>query len=68
MTKTYVVVTGEGGELSSGVPACDIQRVAQAHADRLAETVYYSLTGGADLDPDDDTDIGTAVRPREDGR
>lgn len=60
---SYTVVTGEGGELASGVSAQDIERVAQAHADRLGETVYYSETGGADLDENDDEDLGVAVEP-----
>lgn len=58
----YTVVTGDGNELCSGVSEYEIERVAQAWADRLAETVYYS--SGADLDPEDDDDIGTAVEPR----
>lgn len=61
---TYTVVTGEGAELCNGVPEQEIERVAQAHADELGETVYYSQSGGADLDEDDDEDIGTAVEPR----
>lgn len=62
---TYCVVTGEGAELTSGVSAAEIERVAQAHADRLGETVYYSESGGADLDEDDDEDLGTAVEPSQ---
>lgn len=61
---SYTVVTGEGGELASGVPAQEIERVAQAHADRIGETVYYSEMGGSDLDEDDDENLGVAVEPR----
>ena len=66
MMKAYTVITGDGHELCSGVSEHEIVSVAQAHADRLAETVYYGETGGADLDPDDDEDIGIAVYPRID--
>lgn len=62
--KTYTVVTGEGHELCSGVSEQDIERIAQSHADSLAERVYYSESGGAGLDPDDEEDIGTAIEPR----
>lgn len=60
---TYIVVTGDGNELCNGVSAYEIERVAQGWADHLGETVYYSESGGADLDPDDDEDIGTPVYP-----
>ena len=56
---TYIVVTGDGNELCNGVSEHEIKRIAQEHADNLAETVYYSESGGAD-----DEDIGTAVEPR----
>lgn len=63
MSKIYMVVTGDGGELCNGVSESEIKRVAQAHANRLRETVYYSESGGADLDSGDDEDIGIAVEP-----
>lgn len=62
--KTYTVVTGDGNELCDGASAYEIERVAQGWADHLGQTVYYGESGGADLDPDDDEDIGTAVHPR----
>lgn len=65
---TYIVVTGDGDELCNGVSEREIERVAQSHADRLAETVYYSEMGGADLDADNDEDVGTAVEPRTGAR
>lgn len=54
----YMVTTGNGDMLCDGVSEHEIERVAQALADRLAETVYY-FENGADLD-----DEGIAVEPR----
>lgn len=57
----YMVKTGNGNVLCDGVSEHEIKRTAQAWADRLAETVYYSESGtGPDLDEDE----GVAVKPR----
>src|SRR5690606_31539248 len=56
----YTVMTGDGDLLCDGVSEHEIARIAQAWADRLAETVYYTESSIA---PDDE-DIGTAVEPR----
>lgn len=53
----YIVLTGDGTTLCDGVSDYKIERVAQAWADRLAKTVYYSESGS-----EDDEDI--AVEPR----
>src|SRR5690554_1650614 len=58
----YTVTTGNGDLLCDGVPEHEIERIAQAWADRLAETVYY-IESDADLDADDE-DVGIAVKPR----
>lgn len=58
----YIVMTGDGDLLCDGVSEYEIERVAQAWADRLAETVYY-IESGTDLDSDDE-DEGIAVEPR----
>ena len=58
----YMVTTGDGDLLCDGVPAHEIERIAQEWADRLAETVYY-IESGTDLDSDDE-DEGVAVKPR----
>lgn len=64
MTIYYMVMTGHGDLLCDGVSEYEIERVAQAWADRLAETVYYSKSGGADLDSEDD-DEDIAVEPQD---
>lgn len=53
----YIVMTGDGDLLCAGVSEHEIERIAQAWADRLAETVYYSADS-------DDEDTVTAVEPR----
>lgn len=58
----YTVTTGNGDLLCDGVSEHEIERIAQAWADRLAETVYY-IESGTDLDSDDE-DEGVAVEPR----
>ena len=59
-TTNYIVMTGDGIALCNGVSEYEIERVAQAWADRLAETVYYTESSIA---PDDE-DIVIAVKPR----
>jgi len=58
----YIVMTGDGDLLCDGVSEYEIERVAQAWADRLAETVYYSESGSTD--DSDGEDSVTAVEPR----
>lgn len=60
--RRYMVTTGDGNMLCDGVSEHEIKRIAQAWADRLAETVYY-IESGTDLDSDDE-DEGVTVKPR----
>lgn len=61
-TRYYAVDTGEGGELCSGVSSHERYRVAQAHADRLGETVYLYEVGSdaapEAIEPESDCDTG----------
>lgn len=58
----YIVMTGDGDLLCDGVSEYEIDRVAQEWANRLAQTVYYSESGGTDTSYDEDR--VTAVEPR----
>lgn len=62
----YIVITGDGDLLCDGVPEYEIERVAQEWADRLAETVYYTVycSESGNADDSDDEDSVTAVEPR----
>lgn len=64
MTTTYyTIVTGEGGELTTGIQSREqAMQAAREYADELNQTVYVSGPG-IDMDPEDDEDIGLAVRP-----
>ncbi len=61
---TYTIVTGAGAELAAGIEGYDqARRAAQQHAAALGEPVYLSRSGGVDLDPEDDEDIGEEIAP-----
>jgi hypothetical protein len=59
----YMVIDGDGNELTTGVSEYEIARVAQAHADRLGETVDVASSDGKEeyqvepspyVDPDEE--------------